>query len=183
MHYLIYKITNKINGRYYIGCHITSNINDKYMGSGKLISQAIAKYGLDNFTKEILEECKSETEMFQREAELITVKCKKTYNLLPGGKGGWSYINKSGLGGFHRPHTEETKEKIRNKATGRTISEDVKKLISENNKKTNKSRGRKVSEALKGKPKTLEHREKIRQALLKRRHDEGVSYGSSKADS
>lgn len=168
MLYLIYKITNRVNGKYYIGCHITSNRDDGYMGSGKLISKAITKYGLENFSKEILEECFSEEEMFQRESELVIVDRKTTYNLLPGGKGGWRYINESDLGGFHRPHTEETKQKIREKSTGRKLSAETKKLISERNKKTNKSRGRKVRKALKGKPKTPEHREKIRQALLAR---------------
>ena len=37
MKYVIYKITNNINGRYYIGRHATKNINDDYMGSGKAI--------------------------------------------------------------------------------------------------------------------------------------------------
>jgi group I intron endonuclease len=183
VHYLIYKITNTINGKYYIGCHVTDRIDDGYMGSGKLVSKAISKYGLENFKKEIIEECSSEEEMFRRESELVVVDRNTTYNLLPGGKGGWSYVNENSLGGYHRPHTEETKRKIRSKALGRAISEKTKKLISENNKKTNRSRGKKVSAALTGKPKSAEHREKIRQALLKRRHDEGVSYGSSKADS
>jgi hypothetical protein len=32
MYYIIYKITNNINGRYYIGRHATKDINDSYMG-------------------------------------------------------------------------------------------------------------------------------------------------------
>ncbi len=46
--YTIYKITNLINNRFYIGMHRTKNINDYYLGSGKLIIQAIEKYGEEN---------------------------------------------------------------------------------------------------------------------------------------
>jgi len=36
-HYLVYQITNLINYKIYIGVHQTYDINDCYMGSGKLI--------------------------------------------------------------------------------------------------------------------------------------------------
>ena len=54
MHY-VYLITNKINNKIYIGKRKHDNPEqDSYMGSGKIISLAIKKYGIDNFKKEIL---------------------------------------------------------------------------------------------------------------------------------
>ena len=101
MFYTIYKITNKINGKIYVGKHQTKDLNDGYMGSGKLISASIEKYGIENFQKEILFQFDNEAEMNAREAELITEEfCLRedTYNLCPGGKGGWGYINSYSLG-------------------------------------------------------------------------------------
>ena len=43
-YYIIYKITNIINSKEYIGAHSTDNINDGYMGSGTLIRAALLKY-------------------------------------------------------------------------------------------------------------------------------------------
>lgn len=96
MHYIIYKITNIINGKYYIGKHQTKYPNDGYMGSGKLIKFAIKKYGIENFTKEILFVFDNEQDMNDKEKELVVVS-EETYNLCEGGKGGFGYINRNGL--------------------------------------------------------------------------------------
>jgi len=106
MHYTIYRITNKINGKTYVGMHQTKNLDDGYMGSGKLIRRAIAKHGLSNFTKEILHTFDNEEEMKAKEKELVVLG-ESSYNLCDGGKGGFGYINREKLGGFlGRKHTE-----------------------------------------------------------------------------
>ena len=96
MFYTIYKITNVINNKIYIGKHQTKNLNDDYMGSGKQLKRAQVKHGIGNFKKEILFQFDNESEMNAKEAELVTEEfCLRedTYNLCPGGKGGWGYIN------------------------------------------------------------------------------------------
>jgi hypothetical protein len=96
MFYTIYKITNLINGKYYIGKHQTKNLDDGYMGSGKLLKYAIAKHGIENFKKEILHVFDTEAEMNAKEKELVIV-CKESYNLNEGGHGGFSFINRHKL--------------------------------------------------------------------------------------
>lgn len=89
MRHIIYKITNKINGRYYIGRHSTNNIDDSYMGSGVGIKNAIKKYGIDNFTKEIINETTSSELLWELEKEIVNddvVNDKMSYNICYGGK-------------------------------------------------------------------------------------------------
>lgn len=96
MFYTVYKITNKIDGKIYIGKHQTKDLNDGYMGSGKHLKRAIEKYGIENFEKEILFAFDNEADMNSKEAELVTeefVKKDTNYNLCPGGNGGFGYIN------------------------------------------------------------------------------------------
>lgn len=95
MYYTVYLITNKKNGRCYIGKHQTKDLDDGYMGSGKLIIAAIEKYGLEQFEKKILYVFETEEEMNAKEKELVTEEfCKSdvSYNLCPGGHGGFGYI-------------------------------------------------------------------------------------------
>jgi len=54
MYHYLYKITNNVNGRIYIGVHSTKNLFDGYMGSGTNIIRAIKKHGIEKFTKKIL---------------------------------------------------------------------------------------------------------------------------------
>lgn len=93
MFYTIYKITNVINGKFYIGKHKTKNLDDGYMGSGKILKRAISKYGIENFHKEILHICKDETHMNLLESILVVPDVETNYNLCDGGRGGFSYIN------------------------------------------------------------------------------------------
>lgn len=113
MHYTIYKITNIINNKYYIGKHQTKNLNDGYMGSGKLLKRAITKYGIQNFAKEILFVFDNEQDMNAKEKELVVIS-EQTYNLCPGGQGGFGYINNLYPNGqwLGKPRSSATKQKL-----------------------------------------------------------------------
>ena len=93
-HHTVYRTTNTVNGKIYIGVHCTEDPFDSYLGSGKLISAAIKKYGRAAFVKEVLFDFDTSEEMGAKEAELVDRKFvvrKDTYNLVPGGCQGDSY--------------------------------------------------------------------------------------------
>lgn len=96
MFYTIYKITNLLDGKIYIGSHKTKKLDDAYMGSGKILMRAQKKYGMENFKKEILFVFDNPEEMYAKEAELVNEEflvTENTYNLKVGGFGGWDYVN------------------------------------------------------------------------------------------
>ena len=99
MYYTVYKTTNLVNGKFYIGTHKTKHLNDDYLGSGKYLKRAIEKHGKENFKKEILFVFDNPEEMFAKEAELVTedfIAENNCYNLKAGGSGGFDLINKNG---------------------------------------------------------------------------------------
>ena len=107
MYYLIYKITNTINGKFYIGKHKTDRLDDDYFGSGTILKMAQSKYGIENFTKTILFYCANEAEMNLLEKCVVNsefLKRDDIYNLKEGGEGG-------GQKGIKR--SEETKKRMR----------------------------------------------------------------------
>ena len=120
MFYTVYKTTNLITGKIYIGVHRTKNLEDNYFGSNKELKIDIKKLGKNNFKKEILFFCSSVEEMYFKEEELVDfnfVNRKDTYNIMVGGYGCkemaqstkilLSEINK----GIKRPHISESNKK------------------------------------------------------------------------
>lgn len=101
---VIYKTINLINNKIYIGQD--SKNNPAYLGSGISIKNAIAKYGNDNFKKEILEFCNSEKNLNEREIFWInffkSYDRKIGYNIALGGNAPMK----------GRIQTAETKNKI-----------------------------------------------------------------------
>lgn len=100
MYYYVYEIKNEINGKIYIGVHRTKDLNDGYMGSGKILKQAINKYGIESFSKTILEFFDSYEEALSKEQEIVTeefLSREDTYNMKCGGNGGWDWIVKNDL--------------------------------------------------------------------------------------
>lgn len=100
MYYIVYRTTNNINNKYYIGCHKTKNLNDGYIGSGKLLKRAIEKYGKENFIREILYLCKNSDEMFEKEKQIVNeeiVQDKNSYNVKIGGEANYYFINHNHL--------------------------------------------------------------------------------------
>ena len=92
-YFYIYKTTNLINGKYYIGMHTTNDLNDGYVGSGKRLWYSINKYGKENFKCEILEMLPNKSSLKKREKELVNedlLKDVMCMNLQIGGGGGLS---------------------------------------------------------------------------------------------
>ena len=132
-YYFIYLTTNLINNKKYIGKHY-GELNDDYLGSGKILQWAIQKYGKNNFTREILHISKNKEENNEWEKIFIekynAQKDKNFYNIAPGGDGGDLFhilpldkqkeirdnqsIRSQGKNNpmYGKHHSEETKQKI-----------------------------------------------------------------------
>jgi hypothetical protein len=92
-HY-IYKTTNVITNKYYIGMHSTSDLEDGYIGSGQRLWHSINKYGKENHKCEILEYYKDRKELALREKEIVNEDLLKEtlcMNLALGGEIGFTY--------------------------------------------------------------------------------------------
>lgn len=171
----IYKITNKINGKCYIGQSI--NIKERFYGhksseNNKYLKNAFKKYGIDNFVFEVIEECKMEE---LNEKEIYYIKLYKSanrkygYNLSLGGQGKAKktslrtrkLISKSKKGKCTRtPESEEKRLKSFKKTLEEMPKEDLKKWH------------KKIGKKHKGKVVTQEQREKISKSLKEYFKDE-----------
>jgi group I intron endonuclease len=147
---VIYKTTNLINNKIYIGKRIFSRekfFKNKYYGSGKLLKESIKKYGIENFSREVLEEVDND---FLDEREIYWIEKYNAnnkeigYNLTKGGNSKYGrkigtmsdetkkkisssvsrYLSENGHPFQNKNHKEEAKEKIRRKLKGRKLSKE-----------------------------------------------------------
>lgn len=119
---LIYKETNRINLKVYIGL-TTKTLQKRHEGHIKesldpvkctsYFHKAMKKYGVENFTVEVIETCQTKEELYEREK--FWIKFYKSndpkfgYNMTAGGEGS-----------IGRVFSAETIEKIRKGVTGKT---------------------------------------------------------------
>ena len=168
----IYKIINIINGNFYIGYTkqpLQTRLN-QHCKSKMVISRAIQKYGINNFTIELIEQFDTKFEATQKEIELIE-QLKPVYNVHQGGTGGAMYGHLNGMTG--KEHTDQWKLNKslqmtgeNNPMFGRSHSNETKQKISESKTGLVSSlKGSKLSESHKDKmrkPKSEDHKQKLR---------------------
>lgn len=173
MYGYIYLTTNLINNKKYIGQHKSPVFDDKYKGSGKHLSRAIAKYGWDNFICEIIEPCDSIKELNDREEYWIAyynaVESNEYYNIARGGNN--AEKTPEYRAALKASWTEERKTKVRKEYW----TDERRQLESQRFKEHNPMyipeirayTGKRISEAKKGKPlpHTKEWNKKISDAL------------------
>lgn len=187
-HYLIYKITNLVNGKFYIGQHKTDDLEDNYWGSGLAIHRAIDKYGIENFVFTVLIDLKNEEEMNLLEELVVNedfIKRADVYNLKTGGSRGkysfesrmkisiankgqkaWNKGIKMSEEFIQKDRISHIGQKAWNKGKTDVYSTETKKKIS--NSRTGKCCGDENPRAMLGKHHSLEAREKIGRASRER---------------
>lgn len=138
----VYKITNNITGKIYVGKREKPFLDCNYWGSGKHISNSIKKYGVDNFSRDVLgwycdkqSLCEAEQRFIK---ELNATDPSIGYNIADGGQGGsgkhsdeWKKAHSgSGNGRYGRPVSDDTRAKISKANKGKVRSQEVKDKMS-----------------------------------------------------
>jgi len=124
---IVYKVTNRENGMSYIGQTTKSlearkEAHAKVAGcSGYYFHRALRKYGIDSFEWEIIKRCKSHDELTRSEQLFI----KQFNSRIPNG-----YNMTDGGEGLLNP-TEEVRRKISIACTGKVLTDEHKKKLSE----------------------------------------------------
>ena len=134
----IYKTTNLVNGKLYVGQHKATTFDKYYKGSGQLLTRAFKKYGKENFLCEILATAETKDELNALEtywiSKLNTRDTAVGYNITEGGEGTVGY-----------KHTDEAKKKMSLAKKGKPLSPEHCKAIGL------RSLGHKMSEETKAK--------------------------------
>lgn len=112
-HYIIYSITNLVNGKIYIGKHKCNRLDDRYFGSGQVLKQAIRKYGAENFMFKLEIDLKSQEEMDLLEQLVVNedfLKRPDVYNISRGGNNPCMYGANNPF--FGKTHSANMRKKM-----------------------------------------------------------------------
>ena len=115
-YHFIYRTTNLVNEKFYVGMHSTDDLEDGYIGSGKRLGYSIRKHGLENHKFEILEFLPSREELKKREAEVVNEELLADplcMNLKFGGEGGWDHLSGSRRSSDHQTSAAKAGWEIR----------------------------------------------------------------------
>lgn len=169
-YWCIYQITNKINGKRYIGQHKYYDESNPmkrknrgiYRGSGYNLWRAYKKYGIENFETEILYKRILSLETANTMEIYAIEKYKPEYNIAKGGSG---IIGVKGFLG--KKHSEETKRKMSMSAKGRHLSDETRRKVGEASKgrKMSDEAKRKISKAMKGRVESDETRRRKSESM------------------
>lgn len=124
MYGYIYLTTNKVNGKIYVGQkHANKFLGNKYLGSGKVLKQALQEYGRESFDVTMLESVELQQDMDERErywiAKYDATNRDVGYNICDGGR-----VNRDMVGEhnpfYNKHHTPEAKQKMQDAHKNRT---------------------------------------------------------------
>lgn len=167
-HYL-YKTTNLLNGKFYIGMHSTNNLDDGYMGSGERLRKSLKKYGKENFHFQIIEMLPDRNSLKNKEKEVVNeqlINNPLCMNLVYGGEGG--YISPEGTKKGRKKTDEILKQKygedfrkIISKNYYNSLTDQDRQLLTEKIKKGQKNKNFDHGSTFRGKKHTEKSKEKI----------------------
>jgi hypothetical protein len=174
--HIVYKTTNKINSKYYIGVHSTKNINDSYLGCGHWhgrkicnatfspILNAFKKYGDNNFSKEVLFVFENREDALQKEKELIDINDSKCYNARTGGDSNYTYTTDIKLKMSKQAKIRSKKILLQTNLLKEHVQNRIGKTYTEiYGEEKAKEITLKKSKSLTGRKCSLEHRQKMSQ--------------------
>lgn len=152
MGFFVYLITNKVNGKKYVGK--TNNPRARWRAhcgtatrggpAVKIVHKAIAKYGVENFSFEVIGEYATEQESLDAEMVAIVAHNSRAhgYNMTDGGDGvsGLIYTEevRARMSASHMgkvsgrkgtPTSDETRARMRDSHLGKTLPEEHKRKI------------------------------------------------------
>ena len=112
-YHFIYRTTCLVTGRFYIGMHSTDNVDDGYLGSGKILKRSIRKHGAENHKREILDHAESYDDLKELEKLFVTndlLEHPLCMNIKLGGDGGFDFINSSRMILDHLKESKQSPE-------------------------------------------------------------------------